>query len=105
MNWQSRSLKTIRALAPIACLLFSSIHGLTQQQTPSPTPDNVIRINTELVQTGVTVLDSRGNFVNGLTREQFELTVDGKLQPISFFEQVEGGSAQERRAKCQKPHN
>ncbi len=96
MNWKSRSLKTIRALAPIACLLFSPIHGLTQQQTPSPAPENVIRINTELVQTGVTVLDSRGNFVNGLTREQFELTVDGKLQPISFFEQVEGGSARER---------
>jgi hypothetical protein len=40
--------------------------------------DEVIRVNTELVQTAVTVLDKKGNFVEGLQRDQFELMVDGK---------------------------
>jgi VWFA-related protein len=48
-----------------------------------------------LVQASVTVLDKQGRFVDGLKREQFELRVDGKPQPISFFERVEAGSSSE----------
>jgi VWFA-related protein len=56
----------------------------------------VVRTNTELVQTAVTVLDKKGNFVEGLKREQFELTVDGKPRPVAFFERIASGSARER---------
>ena len=56
----------------------------------------VVRINTELVQTAVTVLDKKGNFVDGLKREQFELVVDGKPRQVAFFERVATGSARER---------
>ena len=56
----------------------------------------VVRVNTELVQTAVTVLDKKGNFVEGLQRDQFELTVDGKPRPVAFFERVASGSARER---------
>src|SRR5688572_2141056 len=56
----------------------------------------VVRINTDLVQTAVTVLDKKGNFVEGLQRDEFELIVDGKPRPISFFERVASGSARER---------
>src|SRR2546422_6152087 len=70
-------------------------------QTPNPPkpqqPDEVIRINTELVQTDVMVFDKKGRFVDGLQREQFELSVDGKTQPISSFEQVRSGSSKETR--------
>ena len=55
--------------------------------------DDVIRVNTELVQTAVTVLDKKGNFVEGLQRDQFELMVDGKPRPVAFFERVASGSA------------
>jgi VWFA-related protein len=69
-------------------------------QTPTPTkpqqPEDVVRVNTELVQTGVMVFDKQGHFVEGLRREQFELNVDGKPQPISFFEQVKAGTSKER---------
>ncbi|HEX7335071.1 MAG TPA: VWA domain-containing protein [Pyrinomonadaceae bacterium] len=61
-----------------------------QQQT------DVIRVDTELVQTAITVLDKKGNFVEGLQRDQFELMVDGKPRPIAFFERVASGSARER---------
>jgi VWFA-related protein len=58
--------------------------------------DDVVRVNTELVQTDVMVFDKKGQFVDGLQREQFELSVEGKPLPISFFEQVKAGSAKER---------
>jgi VWFA-related protein len=57
----------------------------------------VLRINTELVQTDVMVFDKKGSFVSGLKPEQFELTVEGKPQPITFFEQVRTGSSREVR--------
>lgn len=55
----------------------------------------VIRTNTELVQTAVSVLDKKGNFVEGLQRDQFELTVDGKVRPVAFFERIAAGSPRE----------
>jgi len=56
----------------------------------------VVRINTELVQTAVTVLDKKGNFVDGLKRDQFELIVDGKPRQVAFFERIAAGSTRER---------
>jgi hypothetical protein len=40
------------------------------------------------------VFDKKGRFVDGLQREQFELIVNGKPQPISSFEQVRAGSSE-----------
>ena len=65
--------------------------GLNQSKpssTQSPSQDDVIRVNTELVQTDVTVFDKKGRFVDGLTASDFELVIDGKPQDISFFERV-----------------
>ena len=56
----------------------------------------VVRTNVELVQTAITVLDKKGNFVDGLQREQFQLVVDGKPRPVAFFERIAAGSARER---------
>ena len=55
----------------------------------------VVRTNTELVQTAITVLDKKGHFVEGLQREQFQLLVDGKPRPVAFFERVASGSPRE----------
>ena len=57
---------------------------------------DVVRTNTELVQSRITVVDKKGHFVEGLTREQFSLLVDGKPRPVAFFERVAAGSARER---------
>src|SRR5215210_6310057 len=57
---------------------------------------DVVRTETELVQTAITVLDKKGHFVEGLQREQFQLLVDGKPRPVAFFERVAAGSARER---------
>src|SRR5437588_8456291 len=51
---------------------------LAQQpgQKPQPTPDDVVRVKTELVQTDLMVVDRKGRFVEGLNSEQFQLTLD-----------------------------
>src|SRR5688572_14715694 len=87
----------------VLAMLFSGIARLPAtpaQQTPQKkagqdTDQDVVRVNTELVQTDVTVLDKRGHFVEGLRPEEFELSVGGKAQAISFFELVKTGSARE----------
>jgi VWFA-related protein len=87
-------------IVSLLCLvaLFSTAHAQQQdqpQKQPQQPTDDVIRINTELVQTDVTVLDKQGRFVDNLRPEQFELLVDGKPQPITFFERVKAGNTSE----------
>ena len=75
----------------LSVVLVSSARA-QQQQNP---PADVLRVNTEIVQTLITVVDKDGHFVDGLNRDQFELLVDGKPRPISFFERVTAGSPRE----------
>ena len=77
-------------------LLLSLSFVVVNAQQPAPQQPDVVRTNTELVQTAVTVLDKKGNFVDGLQREQFELTVDGKPRQVAFFERIAAGSTRER---------
>jgi VWFA-related protein len=44
-----------------------------------------VRISTQLVQIDATVTDKKGEHVDDLTESDFELTVDGKKQTISYF--------------------
>jgi VWFA-related protein len=79
----------------IAILGLTAVSAVSQKpQQPSDQPD-VVRINTELVQTGVVVLDRQGIFVSGLRPEQFQLRVGGRPVTATFFEQVVAGTARE----------
>ena len=88
--------KTLRLqiLVPVAAASFVLVGSAAAQQPQKPA-DDVVRVNTELIQTAITVVDKDGRFVEGLNREQFELVVDGKPRPISFFERVTAGSPRE----------
>lgn len=85
--------RSLRVLICGLSLLVSLTFG--QQQTPPPQADDVVRVRTDLVQTDVTVVDKKGNFVSGLKADEFELRVDARAQALAFFEQVETGSAAE----------
>jgi len=89
-------------LIAVACWCLLSLTAYAQKKpTPTPTPkpveeEDVVRISTELVQTDVMVFDKEGKFVSGLKPEEFELSVEGKPQPIALFESiVTGGRAEE----------
>jgi len=88
----------------ILCFLASTVSTQTVQtpapatQSSQPAPnlqDDVIRVSTELVQTGLTVVDKQGRFVDGLDRDKFELRINGKEQPVLLFERVQAGSNKE----------
>jgi VWFA-related protein len=80
------------------CLLAPPTRVRAQDvAAPVPAQDEgeVVRINSELVQTDVMVFDKGGKFVDGLKAEQFELAVDGKPQAVSFFERIQAGAVDE----------
>lgn len=72
---------------------FASFNFAQGEKKPEDTAktledlDDVLKIGTELIQTGVAVFDKKGQFIKDLKREDFELRIDGKTVPISFFEQ------------------
>src|SRR5215212_7133115 len=85
----------------LALLLLLIAWSATPAQTPAPSPtpaksqDEVVRVYTELVQTDVMVFDKQGKFFNALTKDNFELRIDGKPRDIQAFEQITAGSDEE----------
>lgn len=79
----------------LGCLLTSA--SLVCAQTPQnqKPQEEVVRVFTELVQTDVMVFDKQGRFINGLTKDNFELKIDGKPKEIQSFDLVKAGSDEE----------
>ncbi len=77
-----------------AILICSPSHIASAQdteQTGTRQPAKIVtHANTVLVP--VVVTDKRGNHLHGLTRDEFEVREDGKLQPILSFEEVTANS-------------
>jgi len=82
--------KLVSALCMMLVGLTPALSQQTQQPKPTPTSESaedVIRVNTSLVQTSITVFDKKGNFVEGLGPADFELRIDGKPDADLFSEQ------------------
>ena len=79
-------------------LMLSVVLTTALGQDPRPAADDdVIRITTDLVQTGVVVVDKQGKFVDGLKPEEFVLKIDGRQVTPSFFERVTSGTVREQK--------
>jgi VWFA-related protein len=91
---QNSAARAFASLLASVCLLASA---RAQQPQPSSQKDDeeVVRINSEIVQTDVMVFDRDGKFVEGLKPEQFDLKVDGRERPIVFFDRVQAGTVNE----------
>jgi len=74
-------------------LSLSTFAQSSRPAKPSPSPDEVIRVETNLAQTDVIVVDKKGQVVSGLKPPDFELRVDEKIQPITAFDEVISGSS------------
>lgn len=97
-----------QALTVVVLLLTFLVAAKAQEassQQASSTADNsdVIRVSTDLVQTGISVFDKKGKVPPNLRREDFELRVDGQLQAVSFFELVTAGSAKDKQTADKSP--
>ena len=69
-------------------LLFGAALAATDSQQTSgdeSTPGYTLRTTSRLVLLDVSVKDSKGGFVSGLTQDQFKVYEDGKPQVISQF--------------------
>jgi Ca-activated chloride channel family protein len=62
-------------------LLFSSILCLAQ----NPIAEDPIKVSVRLVNVAFHVRDAQGNFVTGLSKDDFQVFDDGQAQAISFF--------------------
>lgn len=90
--------KTV-CLVLISSLLLTTVAFSQEPQKPA---DDVVRITTELVQTGVVVLDKQGRFVEGLKPEQFSLKVDGRPVTPAFVEHVVAGTRREEKLETSR---
>ena len=92
--------RTHQVVAVVPGWLLAAMIVWGQAQNPpaaqNPSQAGTIRVKVGLVQTDVMVFDKQGHFVPDLKRNQFELRIDGKVQPIEFFEMVSAGSAHDR---------
>lgn len=77
-----------RVRTAIFIVLAMSCVPLAAQQPAAPS-DNTIRVDVNRVNVGVTVTDSKGNFVGGLQRANFQIFDDNKVQPISDFASID----------------
>ena len=73
-------------------LLMLWIWGAGAEAQQPPAAEEVVRISTQLVQIDAVVTNRRGEHVETLTEEDFELLVDGKKQALTFFRQIRVGT-------------
>ncbi|HEX8846498.1 MAG TPA: VWA domain-containing protein [Pyrinomonadaceae bacterium] len=90
-----RNFLLVALFALLAPAPFSLGQQVSQSSPAAQEDEDVLRIRTELVQTDLMVFDKQGRFVEGLRPEQFELSLDGRKQTVSFFELVTSGSSSE----------
>ena len=81
-------MKRILITLAIGAAALQSPDILTAQAPQAP-PSVTFQVEVNYVDVDVVVTDEQGNFVSGLTREDFEVLEDGKLQKVDTFVYVE----------------
>ncbi len=82
-----RYLQLSRATSVLLALVFCGSAIAAQEQGAVPTP--TIRVEVNRVNVGVIVTDSKGKFVEGLRREDFQIFDNGVPQRITDFSSID----------------
>ncbi len=86
----------------LSCLLLI-FQSATAQQTKPATDDQAIKLKSELVELRAVVTDKKGQIVDNLAKEDFEILENNKPQAVSFFSIERTRAAQARIASDKKP--
>jgi len=81
-NRVHRVMKHLVSLLILVSLTPGTIAPVRAQQQQQPSPDDVVRITTNLVQIDAVVTDKSGNQIKDLSVSDFEVFQDGKPQKI-----------------------
>ena len=73
----------------VAPALLAASVAVTAAQQPT------FRVETDLVNVGVTVTDRKGTFLTDLTADDFEILEDGKKQAVTYFTRGDGALSSE----------
>lgn len=73
--------------AAVVCVVLYGMPLVAQEQAPAAAQS--IRVDVQRVNVGVIVTDSKGNFVEGLQREDFQVRDLGVGQPITDFASID----------------
>ena len=65
--------------------LLLSFSDTARAQDDTPSQDEVVRVETDLVTVPVVVTDGRGRRVQGLTRDDFDVSDEGRAVELSYF--------------------
>jgi VWFA-related protein len=79
----------------ICIVLISLAPGILAQITqPTPQPEEVVKISTNLIQLDVSVTDKNGKSINDLTPDEIEVFENGEKQKLSNFSFISAGHSQ-----------
>jgi len=70
----------------VSSFLFLAMYGAAQQATPLPAdPNNILKVETNVVLVDAVVTDKKGNYVRDLKQKDFKVWEDNKEQTIKSF--------------------
>ena len=81
--------RSVIAIALIACVAWISGIGAQAPTDTQGSPAVTFQVEVDYVDVDVVVTDDQGNFVRGLTRDDFDVFEDGKPVTIDTFSTVE----------------
>jgi Ca-activated chloride channel family protein len=86
---QLSNVRWIDYLAGVALLLLTLLPiGVAAQEQPTST-GQTIRLDVNRVNVGVIVTDAKGNFVEGLQQQDFQILDSGSVQPVTDFASID----------------
>ncbi|MBC7930017.1 MAG: VWA domain-containing protein, partial [Rubrivivax sp.] len=80
-----RRILTLLSSLPLTLFFQLGLQTASAQDAPEPSPDEVVRVNTDLVTIPVSVTDGRGLRVAGLTLSDFEIRDNGQRVEAVYF--------------------
>ncbi|MGH9368909.1 MAG: VWA domain-containing protein [Thermoanaerobaculia bacterium] len=80
-----------RLLTMVLALAAAAPAGLAQEKPPEGLPPVAESVEVSVTNIEVVVTDSKGNRISGLTRDDFQIVLDGVPQTITNFYAVSGG--------------